>query len=179
MGMRALGICDLELNEVQITEDRISGNGKDGLNIFQDALALANIGIGAQAVGIAQGALDSCIKYAKGKTQEDIPLYKLQIIQGKIVDMATKVEAARALICDAFTLKDLGKPYTKESAMAKLYASEVGMEAASEAVELHGLFGLTKNCPVEQIMRDVKLTEIGEGTSEIQRIVIARKILGR
>lgn len=179
LGLRASVTSELVFEDCKIPRENLLGQEGEGFKVFMKTLDGGRISIGSLALGLAQGALDSCIKYAKEKTKEDIPLYKLQIIQGKIADMATKVEAARALIYDASTLKDLGKSYTKESAMAKLYASEVGLEVTSEAVELHGLLGLTEDCPVERIMRDIKLTEIGEGTSEIQRIVIARKILGK
>jgi len=137
------------------------------------------ISIGALALGIAQGALDASLKFAKENKKSGKPLYKLQNIQSMIAEMATNVEAARLLIYQAAMLKDNNKPFTKEAAMAKYYASDIGTKVTNMAIDIHGMLGITDQYPVERFLRDEKLMEIGEGTSEIQKIVIARKILGK
>jgi alkylation response protein AidB-like acyl-CoA dehydrogenase len=129
------------------------------------------------ALGIAQGAYDKSLKYAKDRVQFDQPITNFQVIQWKLSDMATQIEAARHMIYSAAWLKDQGKPYIRESAMAKLYASEVGRWVTYQAIQLLGGYGYLREYPVERYFRDVKLCEIGEGTSEIQRLVIAREIL--
>ena len=134
------------------------------------------ISIGALALGIAQGALDAATNFMK---EAGDAVGKSQFARGLIAEMATRVEAARLLVYQAAGLKDKSLPFTKEAAMAKFYASETGMWVTSKAVELHGEPGLTDGYPVERFMRDAKLMEIGEGTSEIQRIVIARQLLGK
>jgi len=130
-------------------------------------------------LGIAQAALDASIKYVKECSKLGESLKKSQLIQKMLADMATEITAARHLIYHAAKLEDAGKEFTKEAAMAKLYASEVCMRATNKAIQIHGVAGLTKQYSVERFLRDAKLTEIGEGTSEIQRIVIAREILGK
>ena len=135
------------------------------------------ISIGALGVGIAQGALDKALQYAKEREQFGKPIADFQAIQFMLADMAMEVEAARHLVYNAARLKMAGLPFGKEASMAKLYASEVAMRASSDAIQIHGGYGYTKDFPVERYMRDAKLCEIGEGTSEIQRIVIARHIL--
>ena len=132
-----------------------------------------------QAVGLAQAALDDSVKYAKEREQFGRPIGKFQAIQWKLAEMATKIAAARLLVHRAAYLKDAGKSFTKESAMAKLYASKISVEVANEAVQIHGGYGYTKDYPVERYFREAKVTEIYEGTSEVQRIVIARQVLSR
>jgi alkylation response protein AidB-like acyl-CoA dehydrogenase len=131
------------------------------------------------ALGIAQGALDSSVAYVQKKQELDVQIRKSQFVQKMIADMHTEVSAARCLVYGAAALKDKGEKATKEGAMAKLYASETCMRATSNAIEIHGGWGLTDAYPVERYFRDAKLTEIGEGTSEIMRVVIAREILGK
>ena len=140
-------------------------------------LSGGRIGIASQALGIAQGAYELALKYSNERKAFGKEISKHQAIAFKLADMATKVEAARLLVLKAAWLKDQGLNYDKESAMAKLYASEVAMEATVEAVQIHGGYGFVKEYHVERLMRDAKITQIYEGTSEIQRIVISRAIL--
>lgn len=185
LGLRGSVTSELIFEDCAIPCKNLLGKEGDGFKIFMQTLDGGRISIGA--LGIAQGALDACIEYVKESKPSNLPsqvkvgkpLYKSQFVRGRIADMVTEIEAARGLIYNAAILKDSGKPYTKEAAMSKLYASEVGMRATTMAVELHGIMGLTKKYEVERFMRDVKLMEIGEGTSEIQRVVIAREILGK
>jgi butyryl-CoA dehydrogenase len=132
------------------------------------------VGIGAQAVGIAQGALDAAIAYAKERVQFGKPIASLEAIQFMIADMATEVDAARLLVYRAAWCKDNGRPYAAEAAMAKLFASETATRVAGKAIQIHGGYGFTESYPVERAYRDAKITEIYEGTSEVQRMVIAK-----
>jgi butyryl-CoA dehydrogenase len=136
------------------------------------------IGIGALALGIAEGALEECLAYTSERRQFGRPIAAFQGVHFALADMATEVEAAKHLVFHAAWLKQQGHPYKQEAAMAKLYASELAMRATTKAVQLHGGYGYTTDYPVERMMRDAKICEIGEGTSEIQRIVIARQLLG-
>src|SRR5437899_1316027 len=147
-----------------------------------DAAALkildgGRIGIGAMAVGIAQGAFEEAVKYAKERIQFSKPIAEHQAIQFMLADMATRIDAARTLVHRAAWLKDRGQPFKKEAAMGKLYASEMSSFVTNKAVQIHGGYGYISDYPVERMLRDAKLTEIGEGTSEIQRIVIAKELL--
>jgi butyryl-CoA dehydrogenase len=135
------------------------------------------ISIGAMALGLAQGSLDESIKYAKEREQFGKPIAKFQAIQWMIANMATEIAAARMLIYNASYLKDQGVNFAREAAMAKLYASELAMRATTKALQIHGGYGYTKDYPVERFFRDAKVTEIYEGTSEIQRLVIASSLL--
>ena len=141
-------------------------------------LDAGRIGIAALAVGLAQGAFDAARRHAAQRTQFGRPLASFQATQWKLADMATGIDAARLLTYRAAYLKDQGRPTTRESSMAKLYASEVAVRAAGECVQIHGGYGFVKDYPAEKLYRDVKLLTIGEGTSEIQRLVIARHYLG-
>jgi len=135
------------------------------------------ISIAALALGMARGALDAAVKYSKQRKQFGRFISEFQAIQNKLADMATEIDAARLLTLRAAWLKDSGAPVNKESSMAKLYASEVAVRVANEAVQIHGGYGFIKDYPVEKFYRDAKLCTIGEGTSEIQRLVIARQLL--
>ena len=135
------------------------------------------ISIAALAVGIAQGAYESAVRYAKEREQFGKPISEFQAIQFKLADMAVQIEAARLLMYRAAYMKDQGKKTTKESSMAKLYASEVSVRVCEEAIQIHGGYGYTKDYPPEKYWRDSKLCTIGEGTSEIQRLIIAKQIL--
>ena len=177
MGIRASDTSELVFEDCRVPKENLLGREGEGFKIAMSSLDGGRVGIAAQAVGIAQGALDEAIKYAKEREQFGRPIAKFQAIQWKIADMATKIEAARWLTYRAAYLKDRKVPYTKESAMAKLYAATVAREVAIEAVQIHGGYGYTKDYPVERMFRDAKITEIYEGTSEIQRIVIANQIL--
>ena len=147
---------------------------------FVDSLRILDggrISIAALSVGMAQGAYDAALKYSKVRKQFGRPIWEFQAIQYKLADMATQIEAARLLTYRAAWMKDQGKRITKESAMAKLFSSEIAVRTCDEAVQIHGGYGFIKDYPVEKFYRDVKLCTIGEGTSEIQRLVIARQLL--
>ena len=152
--------------------------GQGFINTLQ-VLDAGRIGIAALSVGLAQGAYDAARAYALHREQFGQPIASFQGIRWKLADLATKIDAARLLTLRAAALKDAGVRTTRESSMAKLYASEVAVRAADECVQIHGGYGFVKDYPAEKYFRDVKLCTIGEGTSEIQRLVIARQLLGR
>ncbi|MCK4940978.1 acyl-CoA dehydrogenase family protein, partial [candidate division WOR-3 bacterium] len=179
LGLRGSITSELIFEDCEIPESNLLGKEGDGFKIFMETLDGGRISIGALALGIAQGALDAAVKFTKANKKSGKPIYKLQSTQSTIAEMATEIEAARLLVYQAAALKDAGLPYLKEAAMAKYYASMIGTKAANLAIDIHGMYGVTLNYPVERFMRDEKLMEIGEGTSEIQKIVIARTILGK
>jgi alkylation response protein AidB-like acyl-CoA dehydrogenase len=154
--------------------------GEEGEGFKQMLITLdgGRISIGAMALGLAQRAFEEATRYAKERVQFGRPIAKFQAIQWMIADMGTEIDAARLMIYRAAAMKDAGKRFTKEAAMAKLFASEVAERAAFKAVQIHGGYGYSREYPVERIYRDQRLCTIGEGTSEIQRLVIARQILG-
>jgi alkylation response protein AidB-like acyl-CoA dehydrogenase len=177
LGMRASDTGEVILTDCRVGADALLGAAGEG---FVDALRVLDggrISIAALSLGIAQGAFDAALKYAKQRKQFGRLISDFQAIQFKLADMATEIAAARLLVQRAAWLKDQGRPVNAESAMAKLYASEIAVRAANEAVQIHGGYGFTKDYPVEKFYRDVKLMTIGEGTSEIQRMVIARQLL--
>ncbi len=179
LGVRSSDTAQLLLEDAEISAENLLGELHHG---FLDTLKILDggrIGIAAMAVGLARGALEESLRYSKERQQFGRPISHFQAIQWKLADMATEIEAARLLTLRAAARKDRGLPTTKESAMAKLFASEVGMRACTQAIQIHGGYGYLRDFPVERYFRDVKLTEIGEGTSEIQRLVIARELLGR
>ena len=176
-GMRANPVCSIRLSEAVIPEENILGKEGMGLKIGLTALDTGRIGIAAQAVGIAQASLEESVKYARQRIQFKVPIGKHQSIQEKIADMACQVESARLMVYRAAILKDMGKPFSKEAAMAKLMASETSSTVADMAVQIHGGYGYSKSYPVERYYRDARITRIYEGTSEIHRMVIARSIL--
>ena len=157
-------------------ENRLGREGQ-GYEIALSNLAGGRIGIGAQALGIATSALEAAAAYAKERHQFGKPIGKLQAIQFKLADIATEVEAARLLIYRAANLYQEGRPCRKESSMAKMFASDTAMKATIEAVQVFGGYGYTREYPVERLFRDAKITQIYEGTNEIQRIVIAGELL--
>jgi len=179
LGLRGSVTSELLFEDCRIPEQNLLGKQYEGFKIFMETLDGGRISIAAMALGIAQGALDSSLIYAQNRMQFGKPIRKFQLVQRLIADMHTEIAAARHLTYHAAILKDRGENVTKEAAMAKLYASEMCMRAASHAVQIHGSRGLTREYPVERFFRDAKLTEIGEGTSQIMRIVIAREVLGR
>ncbi len=179
MGLRGSITSELIFEDCKIPKENLLGNEGDGFKIFMQTLDGGRISIGALALGIAQGALDATVKFVKTNSKNNRLLSRYQSIQSMIAEIGTEIEAARLLIHQSAALKDAGKPLTKEAAMAKYYASKIGMKATNIAIEIHGMLGLTKKYPVERFIRDEKLMEIGEGTSEIQKIVIARQILGK
>lgn len=177
MGIRASSTYELVFENCRIPKENMLGQDGQGFKIVMMTLDGGRIGIAAQALGIAQGALDQAIAYSKVREQFGKPICANQGLQWMLADMATRIEAARLLVYQAAYLKDNKMPYSKESAMAKLYASEVAMWVTTKAVQIFGGYGYTREYPVERMMRDAKITEIYEGTSEVQRIVIAANLL--
>jgi alkylation response protein AidB-like acyl-CoA dehydrogenase len=176
MGMRASNTCELALDDVRVPADNVLGSLTAGFRQFLQTLDGGRISIGALSVGIAQAAFDAALRYAQQRVQFGQSLSKFQAIQFKLADMAMQIELARTAVLKAAWLKDSGQPFTKEAAIAKLYASEICMRTCDQAVQIHGGAGYVQDFPVERMMRDAKLLEIGEGTSEVQRMVIARQI---
>ncbi len=174
MGIRASSTPPLYFNNCRIPRDALLGGEGNGFKIAMQTLDGGRIGIGAQALGIAQGALDAAVAYAKERVQFGKPIASLGAIQFMIADMSTEVDAARLLVYRAAWCKDNGRPYAAEAAMAKLYASETATRVAGHAIQIHGGYGFTESYPVERAYRDAKITEIYEGTSEVQRMVIAK-----
>ncbi len=177
MGMRSSATGEVVLENCALGPEQLLGEEGEG---FKDALRILDggrISIAALSVGIAQGAYEAALKYAKQRKQFGRFISEFQAIQHKLADMATGIEASRLLVMQAAWKKDRGETVTRESAMAKLFASEVAVEVCGEAVQVHGGYGFIKDYPVEKFYRDVKLMTIGEGTSEIQRMVIARQLL--
>jgi len=174
LGLRGSITSELSLEECRIPKENLLGRPREGFKIFMETLDGGRISIGALALGIAQGALDFLIDYVTKSN-----LKKRQWVQKTVADLATEIMAARHLIYHAAKLKDEGKRVTLEGAAAKLFASEVSMRATRRAIQITGCEGLVSRFPLERFLRDTKLNEIGEGTSEIQRIVIARQLLGR
>lgn len=179
LGMRASDTSEVVFTDCRVGPDRLIGQEGEGFVQAMQVLDAGRVGIAALAVGLAQGAYEAARTYALERRQFGQPIGAFQAIQWKIADMATRIEAARLLTYRAAYLKDCGRRVTRESAMAKLYASEIAVRVAEDGVQIHGGYGFVKAYPAEKFYRDVKLTTIGEGTSEIQRLVIARQILGR
>lgn len=177
LGIRSSDTVSLSFIDCRIPEENRIGEEGFGFKFAMKTLDGGRIGIAAQALGIAQASLEASIKYSKERKAFGQFIAEFQAIQFKLADMATKIEAARLLTLRAASLKDLKEPYGVASAMAKLYASKVAVDAALEAIQIHGGYGYIKDYPVERYLRDAKITEIYEGTSEVQRIVISRNIL--
>jgi hypothetical protein len=178
LGFRASDTSEVIFEDCRVPLDHLLGEEGQGFIGAMQVLDAGRIGIAALSVGLAQGAYEAALRYAKERRQFGQPIASFQAIQWKLADMATRIEAARLLTYRAAWLKDRGQPRTtRESSMAKLYASEVAVRAAEECVQIHGGYGFTKDYPAEKFFRDVKLMTIGEGTSEIQRLVIARQLL--
>ncbi len=177
LGMRGSDWGTLQFQDAEIPKDNLMGEDGQGFKYFMKTLDSGRISIGALGVGIAQGCLDKALQYSKERKQFGQAISNFQAIQFMLSDMAMEIEAARHLVYHAARLRDAGKPFGTEAAMAKLFASEVASRAANKAVQIHGGYGYTKDFQVERYLRDAKLCEIGEGTSEIQRIVIARSLL--
>ncbi|MGE6259039.1 acyl-CoA dehydrogenase family protein [Heyndrickxia sporothermodurans] len=176
MGLHASNTTELVLEDVRVPKENLLGKRGQGFKQFLATLDGGRIGIGAMAVGIAQAAYEKSLHYAKERKQFGRSLSQFQITQFKLADMALKIELARNMVYKAAWLKDQGKSFSKEAAMCKLYASEICMEITNQAVQIHGGNGYMKDYHVERFMRDAKLLEIGEGTSEVQRMVISREI---
>lgn len=176
-GMRSNQVSSLFLEDCRVPKDYLIGRIGDGLKIGLTALDTGRIGIAAQALGIAQAAFDASVKYSKERQQFRKPISSFQTIQNYLADMATEIDAARLLLYRACVYKDAGKPFGPEAAMAKLYCSTVASRVTGLAVQIHGGYGYSKEYDVERYFRDAKVTEIYEGTSEVQRMVIARSVL--
>jgi butyryl-CoA dehydrogenase len=177
MGLRGSDTATLIFEDLRIPKENLLGQEGEGFKQFMITLDGGRISIGSMALGIAQGAFDKALEYSKERVQFEKPISSFQAIQWKLSDMATQLEATRHLIYHASELKDKGEYFVKESAMAKLYASEVGRYVCHQAIQIFGGNGYMSSYPVERYFRDIKLCEIGEGTSEIQRLVIARELL--
>jgi alkylation response protein AidB-like acyl-CoA dehydrogenase len=179
LGMRASDTSEVLFENCRIPADQLLGEEGQGFVNTMQVLEAGRIGIAALAVGLAQGAYEAALNYARDRRAFGTPIASFQAIQWKLADAATKIEAARLLTYHAAYLKQLGRKTTLESSMAKLYASEIAVKVADDCVQIHGGYGFVKDYPAEKYFRDVKLTTIGEGTSEIQRLVIARQLLSR
>lgn len=176
LGVRGSRTAQLFFEDCKIPKENIIGEKDKGFYDVMDTLDRGRTAVGAMSVGIAQGALDESLEYAKQRQQFGRPIGKFQAIQWMISDMATEIEAARLLVHRSANLEDNGKPFGKEAAMAKLFASEIAMRATVKAIQILGGYGYTREYPVERFYRDIKLCQIGEGTSEVQRIVIAKRL---
>jgi len=172
MGIRSSPTMELVFENCRIPGDNLLGQEGQGFKVAMKTLDGGRIGIAAQALGIAQGALDAALAYTKDREQFNKPIAAFQGVSFQLADMATQIEAARLLIYNAAYRASAGLSYSQESAMAKLFASETAMRVTTQAVQLHGGYGYTREFPVERMMRDAKITEIYEGTSEVQRVVI-------
>ena len=177
-----MGICssqtmELIFQDVKVPLANMLGKEGEGFKIAMSTLDGGRIGVAAQALGIAQAAFDAAVKYSKERVQFGKPICANQAIAFMIADMATKIDAARLLVYRAAKLKDAGKPYSKEAAMAKLYASDIAMEVTTDAVQIFGGYGYSREYPVERLMRDAKITQIYEGTNQAQRMVISGAVL--
>ncbi|MCM3643525.1 MULTISPECIES: acyl-CoA dehydrogenase [Priestia] len=174
LGIRSSPTTEIIFEDCRVPKENLLGNEGEGFKVAMMTLDGGRNGIAAQAVGIAQGALDAAVAYAKERQQFGKPIISQQGIAFKLADMATSIEAARLLTYQAAWLESQGLPYGKESAMSKLYAADTAMKVTTEAVQVFGGYGYTKDYPVERFMRDAKITQIYEGTQEIQRLVISR-----
>lgn len=177
MGIRGSATCELIFENCIVPKENLLGKEGQGFKIAMKTLDGGRIGIASQAVGIAQGAMDETVKYVKERTQFGRPIGKFQNTQFQLADLQTKIEASRLLVRAAAYKKDMKLPYSVDAAYAKLFAAETAMETTVKAVQFHGGYGYTREYPVERMMRDAKITEIYEGTSEVQRMVIASHLL--
>ncbi|MGH9331231.1 MAG: acyl-CoA dehydrogenase family protein, partial [Vicinamibacterales bacterium] len=178
LGMRASDTSEVIFQDCRVPAEHLLGEEGHGFINTLQVLDAGRIGIAALSVGLAQGAYEAARDYARERRQFGQPIASFQAIQWKLADHATRIEAARWLTYRAAWMKDRGQRTTRESSMATLFSSEIAVRAAEDAVQIHGGYGFVKDYPAEKYFRDVKLTTIGEGTSEIQRLVIARQLLG-
>ena len=176
LGIHASGTASIAFNEVRVGGDLMLGKAGEGYHIALQSLGISRLGIAAQAVGLAQAALNEALDYARERVSFDKPIIKHQAVAFRLADMATRIEAARQLTHQAVALLDAGLPFQKESSMAKLYASEMAETVASDAIQIHGGYGYLNDYPVERIYRDARICQIYEGTSDIQRMVISRAL---
>src|SRR5690606_17702376 len=176
LGQRASDTCQIVFDDVELTPDLLLGREGDGYRIALANLESGRIGIGAQSVGMARAALDAALSYAKERVAFDKPIIDHQAVAFRLADMATQVEVARQMVHHAAALKDAGRPCLKEASMAKLFASEMAERVCSDGIQIHGGYGYLSDFPVERIYRDVRVCQIYEGTSDIQRLVISRAL---
>jgi butyryl-CoA dehydrogenase/short/branched chain acyl-CoA dehydrogenase len=179
LGLRASSTCELILDNCRVPRENVMGEVGQGYKIAIETLNEGRIAIGAQMIGLARGALDHSIAYARERKQFGKTIGEFQGVQFELAKMATEIEAARLLVYNAARLRDAGMPFLTEAAMAKYYSSEVAEKTASKAIEVHGGVGITKDYPVEKLYRDAKIGRIYEGTSNIQLLTIAKKLLGK
>jgi alkylation response protein AidB-like acyl-CoA dehydrogenase len=179
LGIRSSDTCSLTFENCRVSKENIVWEEGKGFNFAMNTLNGGRIGIAAQAIGVAEASLEAALKYSKERKAFGKEISNLQAIQFKLADMAVKIDAAKLLTLKAAALKDAGKKYYAEAAMAKLYSSEIAVQCALEAIQVHGGYGYVREYLVERYLRDAKITEIYEGTSEIQRIVIARSLLDK
>jgi len=177
LGIRASDTCELIFENCPVPADNVLGGPGQGLNAALESLGVGRIGVAAQALGVARCAMGACLAYSKDRRQFGKRIADFQAIQWMLADMATETEAARLLLYQAAVLKDQDRPFTTQASMAKLYASEVAMRTATKAVQIHGGYGCMKDYKVERCFRDAKVIEIYEGTSEIQRLIVARNLI--
>jgi alkylation response protein AidB-like acyl-CoA dehydrogenase len=176
LGMNSSDTTEVVFENVKVPAENLLGDEGMGFVDTMKVLDGGRVGIAALSVGIARGAYEEALKYSMERKQFGTAIGNFQYMEGKIVDMATEIDAARLLVLRAAVLKDKGRPYTVEASMAKLFASELSVRAALESIQIHGGYGYTKEYHVERFLRDAKLMTIGEGTSEVQRLVIAREL---
>lgn len=179
LGCRASDTAQLSFDNLEVPQENLLGNEDEGFLNAMKVLEGGRISIAAMALGLAEGAFELAVKYSKEREQFGKPILEFQAIQFKLADMKTWIEAARLLVYRAAYLKDQGKEVSYEASLAKLYASEIAVKITEQALQIHGGYGFTKDFPIEKFYRDVKLTTIGEGTSEIQRLIIAKNILNQ
>jgi butyryl-CoA dehydrogenase/short/branched chain acyl-CoA dehydrogenase len=179
LGLRASSTCELILDNCRVPRENLIGEVGQGYKIAMETLNEGRIAIGAQMIGLARGALDHAVSYARERKQFGKTIGEFQGVQFDLAKMATEIEAARLLVYNAARLREAGLPFTAEAAMAKYYSSEIAEKAASRAIEIHGGVGVTRDYPVEKLYRDAKIGRIYEGTSNIQLLTIAKKLLGK
>jgi butyryl-CoA dehydrogenase len=177
LGIRGSSTCELIFENCAVPRENLLGKEGKGFSIAMHTLDGGRIGIGAQALGLAQGALDTTVKYVKERKQFGKPIASFQNTQFALADLKVRIDAARLLVYRAACAKDSGLPYAEEAAAAKLYASETAMAVTVKCLQLHGGYGFIRDYPIERMMRDAKITEIYEGTSEVQRMVVAAALL--
>ena len=179
LGIRTSNTCDVVFEDCRIPASNLIGAEGKGFSIAMKTLDQARTWMGCVATGIAQRAMEEAIAYGKERIQFGKPVLKNQALQFKVADMAIKIETARQMVAHSLTLMDQGLPYSKESAIAKCYASDIAMEVASEAIQMFGGYGYSREYPVEKLLRDAKIFQIFEGTNEVQRIVVANNTIGK
>ncbi|MDE2372263.1 MAG: acyl-CoA dehydrogenase, partial [Burkholderiales bacterium] len=176
MGQHASDTAQILFENCRVPASALLGNAGEGYRIALSNLEAGRIGIAAQSVGMARAAFDAAVKYARERVTFGVPIIEHQAVSFRLADMATKLDAARLMVWRAAALKDAGKPCLKEASMAKLYASEMAERVCSDAIQIHGGYGYVSDFPVERIYRDVRVSQIYEGASDIQRLVIGRAI---